>query len=101
LIRTVQLSPRGGPLLGSAAGTTAGKKVVLQTVRVPADTQYLITVGGVGTSTGGYTVQLILNAAAEQEAGTAGTNNSRATAEDLTGPFLDLPPLGGSAQPWP
>jgi extracellular elastinolytic metalloproteinase len=98
LVPTVQLSAVGGPVLGSAVGTTAGQKVVLQTVPVPASAQYLITVGGVGASTGGYTLQLILNAAAELESGTAGTNNSRGTAEDLTGSFLSLSTLGGAAQ---
>jgi extracellular elastinolytic metalloproteinase len=98
LVPTVQLSVVGGPVLGSAVGATAGQKVVLQTVPVPANAQYLITVGGVGASTGGYTLQLILNAAAELESGTAGTNNSLGTAEDLSGSFLSLPTLGGAAQ---
>lgn len=99
LTPTVTLTGPNNTPLGSAAGAGPGQKAVIQTVpiNVALAGLYTITIGGVGNTTGGYTAQLILNAAAEHETGTAGTNNSRATAQDINGSFLNLGALGGAA----
>jgi extracellular elastinolytic metalloproteinase len=100
LTPTVSLTGPNNTVLGSAVAAGPGQKAVLQTVpiNVALAGLYTITLGGLGNTTGGYTAQLILNAAAEQETDTAGTNNSRATAQDINGSFLSMPTLGGAAQ---
>src|SRR5205085_1434421 len=74
--------------IGSAAAAATGKKAVLQSVATATGGTYTITVSGAGT-TGGYTVQVILNAAVEAESNDGPANNTLGTAQDL-GPFLTL-----------
>src|SRR5205807_9523669 len=78
-----------------------GKKAVIQSVPVLTAGTYTITVGGVMVpfaSFGGYSVQLILNAAAEAEANDGPSNNTRGTAQDLSPSFLTLQTPQGSAE---
>src|SRR5262249_13399613 len=63
----------------------------LQTVPIATGGTYKVTIGGAAGTTGGYTVQVTLNAALESESND-GADNAR-TAEDLNGSFLGL---GGS-----
>src|SRR5262249_62077441 len=52
---------------------------------------YRVVVGGAGGTTGGYTVQLILNAAVENEGRIAGaSNNTLATAQNIDGSFITV-----------
>jgi hypothetical protein len=92
---TVTLKAPGGATLGTASAPAANQDAILQTVAASTAGVYTITVGGVGTTTGGYTVQVILNAAEELErhAGQP-SNNTAATAQNLAGSFIGL---GGSA----
>src|SRR5262249_21588042 len=76
----------------SATASAAGQDVVLQTVPAASAGIYTITVGGVGTTTGGYTVQVILNAAQETEGHGGATNNTLATAQNIDASFISLGP---------
>jgi hypothetical protein len=91
----VTLSGPGGS--SSATAAAAGQQAVIQTVGVPshiygngAPKTYTVTVSGFGGTTGGYTVSLILNAAAELENHAGATNNTLATAQSLDGSWVLL-----------
>src|SRR5262249_51238557 len=92
---TVQLTGPLGPL-GTASAPAAGQKVALQTLPAAVGGTYTVTVGSVAGTTGGYTVQIILNAFAETE-GTAATNNTPATAQSLGSSFINLQSPAGTA----
>jgi hypothetical protein len=87
---TVQLRDPANVLLASATATSAGKPALLQTVPTSAGGVYTITVGGAANTAGGYTVQVTLNAALENEAQLGTSNDTQATAQDLNGSFLTL-----------
>ncbi len=84
--------------LGSASAGAAGQDAVIQTVRTagtlaglgPIPQTYQVTVSGLGGTNGRYDVQVILNAAVENENHDGPPNDTRATAQDLTGAFLSL-----------
>jgi hypothetical protein len=74
--------------IGVGSAPAAGQVASLQTISVTAGGVYKITVSGLGGTTGGYTVQVILNAAFETEGVIPGsTNNTLATAQDISGAF--------------
>ena len=87
-------------LLAGASAGEAGQAAILQTVAthgslvVPGQgappKTYLVRVGGVGGSTGSYQVQLVLNAAVEEEAHGGASNDTLSTAQDLDPAFLPL-----------
>lgn len=95
---TVSLFSPSSTLLGSAIAPASLQRALLQTIPAATSGIYTVTVGGVGTSVGLYTVQLILNTALEGESNNGPTNNTAATAQDLSpainSAFLSL---GGSA----
>src|SRR5262249_46954194 len=90
---TVTLTPPSGPP-SSPTAPAAGQDAVLQTVPAVVGGIYTITVGGVGTTTGGYTAQVILNAAQEAEGHGGPANNSPLTAQNIDASAVSL---GGSA----
>ncbi len=60
---------------------------------------YTMTVGGAGGTTGNYTVQVILNAALEMEGTLPGvSNDTLATAQDISSSFINLHTSVGDAQ---
>ncbi len=86
----VNLSGPGGVNATDSAG--AGQDAVIQTagptrLGASGENTYTITVGGVGSSTGAYTLQVILNAAVEQE-----PNDSTGVPQDISRTFIDLLP---------
>ncbi len=91
---TVELLDPGNASLGSATAAT-GENAVLQTIPTTGAGTYTVSVGGQLGTTGGYTVWLILNAAAEAESNDGPTNDTLASAQDLDATFL---PLGGPAE---
>ncbi len=93
---TIELSDPLDTSLGTATAAAAGEDAVLQTVATTGAGTYTVTIGGVASTTGGYTVRLILNAAAENESHGGPTNDDAASAEDLDGSFLALD--GGAAE---
>src|SRR5262249_6055418 len=92
---TVTLTDPASATLGTASAAAANQDAILQTIPTTTGGVYTITVGGVGGTTGSYTVQVILNATDELERHPGQpTNNTAATAQDITPSFLSL---GGSA----
>ncbi|TVS19950.1 MAG: hypothetical protein EA424_06450, partial [Planctomycetaceae bacterium] len=104
---TVVLTPQGGlqgsiELLGpgdvsiaTASAAAADETVVLQTAPAADAGTYRVLIGGVDSSTGGYTARLILNAAVELEEHGGARNDDLDSAQDLSGSLIDL---GGGIQ---
>jgi hypothetical protein len=81
----------------SATASAAGNDVVIQTGNDPSyiygngnPKSYTVTVSGAGGTTGRYTVELLLNAAAEAEDHNGASNNTIATAQNLEGSSVIL-----------
>ncbi|HEX8310774.1 MAG TPA: pre-peptidase C-terminal domain-containing protein, partial [Chthoniobacteraceae bacterium] len=83
-----------GTVLGSNSAEAVGSKATLQTITAPTTGTYTLAVEGAGGTTGLVTVQAVLNAAVESEAGDGGGNETRPTAQSLDGSFISL---GGNA----
>jgi subtilisin family serine protease len=89
---TVSLS---GPLSAGASAGAPGEDAVIQTAGPTSAGTYTVTVGGVGTSTGAYTLQLILNSAVEDESHDGAGNSTLGTAQNIEGSFVGLSDIGG------
>ena len=76
--------------LGSATASAAGQNAWLQSMTVSSAGTYKIVVGSAASTTGGYTVRVVLNAALERESLDGTTNNTRATAQAINGSFINL-----------
>jgi len=76
--------------LGVASSSGAGNDAVLQSVGTTTGGTYQVNLSGLSATTGSYTVEIILNAAAESEEHDGGSNDSFATADDLDGTFVGL-----------
>ena len=92
--RVTVLAPNG-TTLGTATGAAAGKALV-QAMPVATAGVYTIVASGNNNSTGTYALNLLLNSAFEAENQAGATNDSTATAQDLTSAFVTLP--GGALQ---
>ncbi|MEX0677895.1 MAG: sialidase family protein [Pirellulales bacterium] len=88
---SVELRDPFNSLLGSDSAGAAGELALLQTLATTAGGNYTITLRGENNSTGGYQVQVVLNAALEEEETMIGaSNNTLATAQDINASFVDL-----------
>lgn len=88
---TVTLLDPSNAGIGGATATGAGQPVILQSVAATTGGTYTIGIGDVGGTTGGYTVQVLLNASAELEGLLGGVdNNSTATAQPLDSSMISL-----------
>lgn len=87
---TLQWRDPSNALLGSATAAAVGQDALLQTIPVSVSGTYTLTVGAVGSSTGAYSLQVILNAAAELESHNGPDNSTLAAAQDINGSFLAL-----------
>ncbi len=85
---TVELFDPGGLPIGAAMAAAPGEDAVLQVADVTGAGVYTVTVGGQGDTTGWFTIQLILNAAIEQEEHGGPENGDPALAQDLDASFL-------------
>ena len=85
----VELFDPSGVSQGVASAAANGE-ATLQVVPTGAAGQYTVTVRGVGESTGSYTLQLILNAALEDESHGGAKNNTLGAAQDLDPTFIGL-----------
>jgi hypothetical protein len=90
LTPVVQLSDPGATTLGSAAAGGPGQNALLQAVPTTTGGTYTITIGGKGVTTGGYTVLVYFNTILESASLGIGTDNARATAQNLDGSFVSL-----------
>jgi hypothetical protein len=106
---TVQLSDPSNTVLGSASSSGTSQIALLQTIPTTSSGTYTITVGGVGSASGNYTVQVYVDAALETANLGLGADTSVAAAQNLNGAFVNLQTsltsasratvLGGVAQP--
>jgi protocatechuate 3,4-dioxygenase beta subunit/methionine-rich copper-binding protein CopC len=87
LVGTLALVDPGGNTVGTATGAAAGSTVVLQAGPVAQAGTYSFVVGGAGGTTGGYTLQAILNAVYKQSTDPI---HSIGSAMDLSGAFTPL-----------
>ena len=96
---TVQLLDPSNGIIATATAAAAGQKALLQTAPATLAGTYTIRVGGAASTTGGYTVQATLNAALEEEGNLDGiSNDTRGTAQNLNGSFIDLETTLSQAQ---
>ncbi len=86
----VELADAEHGSIGSAAGGVSGADAVLQSIPVPHAGTYTIAVSGLSGTTGGYAMQIILNAAAEHESHDGPANDSMASAQDLDDRFVPV-----------
>lgn len=95
---SVEIRNQDGEVVGSATADAAGDSLVLQNVPThgqlghigPGAKTYTITLSGADDTTGGYSVQLILNAAAEEESHGGSPTSDLATAQSLEPAFMPL-----------
>ncbi len=92
---TIDLVDPSNAPVGSVTAAASGVEALLQTVPATNAGTYTITVGGAGT-TGIYTVQVVLNAALEDESHGGPANDTLLDAQDLDGSFINL--TTGTAQ---
>jgi len=85
-----------GPTAGGATASAAGQPA-LQQVYSAAGGAYTITVGGASNTTGNYSIQVYLNAAIDSGSNGGPSNNTLASAQDLTNSFETLTNGLGSA----
>ena len=109
LAPTVQLSDPSNTVLASASAAGAGQNVLLQTIATTTSGTYTVTVGGLFSTTGNYTVQVFLDTALEAASLGIGFDDTLAAAQNLNPSFLPLQTalasgsraavIGGVAQP--
>jgi hypothetical protein len=88
---SVELSNPASTVIGGATAAAANQPALIQTAPAATGGTYTFTVSGAGGTTGNYSLQVILNAARESEGIIAGaTNNTLATAQDISGSFITL-----------
>jgi ELWxxDGT repeat protein len=84
------LAAAGGVAAGPTTAASAGQAAVLQTVSITTTGTCTITVEGAAGTTGTYRLKVVVNAAVEAEQFDGATNDSLASAEDLSAGFLEL-----------
>ncbi len=84
-----------GQIAGLATAAAVGGELVFSGHAPTIAGTYTISIGGANNSTGGYQVQVILNAALEQEPTGGTTNNTPAGAQNLDTAFVEI---GGGGQ---
>jgi hypothetical protein len=87
---TIAVANPSNVVIGSVTAAAAGSDAVLQTIPIPTGGVYTITVGGASSTMGLYTAQAILNAAVQNDLHGGPSNNTIATAQDLTSSFTAL-----------
>jgi hypothetical protein len=92
---TIELLGPDGTSIATASAASPDEIVVLQTVPAADAGTYRVLIGGIESSTGGYTARLILNAAVETETYDGLPNDDLGSAQDLSGSLIEL---GGGIQ---
>src|SRR5262249_55560543 len=96
---SVTLKDPSNAVIGTAAAGGAGQSALLQTIATTTGGNYSIVVASAGSTVGNYTVAVTLNAALENEGNLSGSSNdTRATAQDLTSAFVSLQTSQATAQ---
>ena len=89
---TIELRDPSNTVIGSATAFAAGQEVVLQTAPAINTGVYTITIGGANNTTGTFHVRAALNAMFEGEAQGGSSNDTLATAQDLSPSAIALRP---------
>jgi immune inhibitor InhA-like protein len=88
---SVELRNPTSTVIGGATAAAANQPALLQTAPAATGGTYTFTVSGAGGTTGNYSLQVILNAAREQEGTIAGaTNDTLGAAQNIDGSFIAL-----------
>jgi hypothetical protein len=88
---SVELRNPASTVIGSATAEAATQVALLQTAPAATGGTYTFTVSGIGGTTGNFSLQVILNAAKESEETISGaTNNTLATAQNISASFITL-----------
>src|SRR5262249_35345559 len=95
---SVTLRDPANNVIATATAPAAGQNAVINTAFATAGGTYTFSMSGAGGTTGDYTLQLILNAAQENEGVIGGDNNTIATAQDISPSFITLHTSQGTAQ---
>ncbi|MDV6032055.1 MAG: hypothetical protein F9B45_18575 [Phycisphaera sp. RhM] len=80
-------------VIDSGTASTAGEKVILQTVPVETAGSYTINFRAVGNTVGQFEANAVLNASVEIEADGGNQNDTLATAQDIDTSLVELTPL--------
>ena len=86
----VVLNDPGGTLMATQPTTGVNPERLIQTAAIGAAGDYTITVRGIGNTLGAYRLQVILNAAIEEETLGRGGNDQQAQAQDIDPSFIRL-----------
>ena len=97
---TVQLLGPNGGVIAAATASAAGHSAVIQLAPTAVTTgTYQVIVGGASSTTGIFTVQVVLNAALQLDGRIAGvTNSTIATAQNIDAAFTNLTTSVAAAQ---
>ncbi|NQU24921.1 MAG: metallophosphoesterase [Candidatus Nealsonbacteria bacterium] len=90
------LDPNDQPIGQTVVADTPGSRIVQQAIHTTLAGTYTVTIGGASDTVGAYTVDLILNAAVEEETHEGPANDEAASAQDIDASFIALG--DGSAQ---
>ncbi len=74
----------------SATAPAAGSVALLQTASIAAAGAYTVTLYGVGSTLGSYTLELSLNTSLEVESNGGGSNHTPATAQNIDANFVSM-----------
>ena len=86
----VELRDPNGTLMPTQPTSGINPERLVQTVAIDGAGDYTITVGGLDNTLGAYRLQVILNAAVEEESLGRGGNDERAQAQDIDSSFIGL-----------
>ena len=87
---TIELRDPANAILSSVTAAADGQDAVLQTIPAATAGTYTIAVSGAAGTTGTFSLQVVLNAAVEAESHNGSANDSRATAQNIDGSFINL-----------
>jgi len=90
LTPAVQVSDPSSTVLGSASASGPGQNALIQTVPTTTSGTYTITVNGLSSTIGSYTVLVYLDAAVEAASQGLGIDTTAATAQNLNPSFVTL-----------
>jgi autotransporter-associated beta strand protein len=86
----IQLRNAANSVVAEKMASQSGQQATIQTVEVDDSGVYTVTVSGANTTTGAYSLRLLLNTRLESESNGGAANNSLGTAEILDSAFRDL-----------
>ena len=86
----VSVRGSGGELLGEAVAERPGSPVILQTIAIPSEDTLCLSVAAADVGSGGFELEVLLNAAAEGEDDGDAANDAHEAAQTIDGSFIGL-----------